>query len=144
MKLEDIVNLWKDDSKVDVSELGRESLRIPDLHHKYFKILSAERLMLRSYERDYNALYKAKYEYYTGVMDQESLNELGWEPWALKVLKQDIPMYLQSDPDMSDLQTKIDIQKEKIELLESVIKMIINRGFQIKNAIDWEKFKVGA
>lgn len=144
MKLEDIVNLWKDDSKVDVSELGRESLRIPDLHHKYFKILSAERLMLRSYERDYNALYKAKYEYYTGVMDQESLNEKGWEPWALKVLKQDIPMYLQSDPDMSDLQTKIDIQKEKIELLESVIKMIINRGFQIKNAIDWEKFKVGA
>lgn len=144
MKLEDIVNLWKDDSKVDVTELGRASLHIPELHHKYFKILSAERLTLRSLERDYKTLYRAKYEYYTGVMDQESLTKLGWEPWALKVLKQDIPMYLESDPDMSTVQSKIDIQKEKIELLESVIKMIINRGFQIKNAIDWEKFKVGA
>lgn len=144
MKLEDIVNLWKDDCKVDGTELGRESLRTPDLHHKYFKILSAERLTLRSYERNYKSLYRAKYEYYTGVMDQDALNELGWQPWALKVLKQDIPMYLESDPDMSELQSKIDLQKEKIELLESVIKMIINRGFQIKNAIDWEKFKVGA
>ena len=33
--------------------------------------------------------------------------------------------------------------KEKIEFLESVIRTINNRGFQIKNAIDWEKFKVG-
>lgn len=144
MKLEDIINNWKQDSVVDATELGRESLRIPELHHKYFKILSMERLTLREYERHYKTLYRAKYEYYMGVMDEDSLKKMGWEPWALKVLKQDMPMYMDSDPDMSELQTKIDIQKEKIELLESIIKNVINRGFQIKNAIDWERFKVGA
>lgn len=35
------------------------------------------------------------------------------------------------------------MQLEKIELLESVIKTFTNRGFNIKAAIEWEKFKVG-
>lgn len=144
MKLEHIIDSWKEDCQVDITELGRESLRIPDLHHKYFKTLSAERLTLRGLEKQYKSLYRTKYEYYTGVMDQDTLEERGWEPWSLKVLKQDIPMYMESDVDVSDLQSRIDLQKEKIELLESIIKMVINRGFQIKNAIDWERFKVGA
>ena len=144
MKLEDIINSWKQDSVVDSTELGRESLRLPELHHKYFKILSAERLALRALEQSYKEMYKVKYEYYMGFMDEDELNEHGWEPQPLKILKQDLPIYIDSDPDLSSIQQKIVIQKEKLELLDSVIKMIINRGFQIKNAIDWEKFKVGA
>jgi hypothetical protein len=27
--------------------------------------------------------------------------------------------------------------------LENVIRSLVNRGFNIKSAIDWEKFKVG-
>ena len=33
--------------------------------------------------------------------------------------------------------------QEKINYVESIIKMINNRGFQIKSAIDWIKFKHG-
>jgi hypothetical protein len=39
---------------------------------------------------------------------------------------------------------KIAVQQEKVDVLESIIKSIKDRGFQIKNAIEWERFKVGA
>jgi hypothetical protein len=143
MKFEDIVNEWERDAKMDNTELGTESLRIPLLHHKYFKILSSEALQLRNLERSYKQLHRTKFEYYTGVLSQEELKEYGWEPWGLKILKGDLSLYIESDPDLQQLDAKIDIQKQKLTFVESIVKTVVNRGFLIKNAIDWERFKNG-
>jgi hypothetical protein len=143
MKLDDIMDLWADDARMDDTELGNESLRIPMLHHKYYKIFVQEGLLLKKLEQDYKSLYKLKYEYYMGVLDQETLLERGWNPNPLKILKQDLSIYMEGDDDLQLIQAKIDIQKQKLSFLESAIKTIINRGFLIKNAIEWEKFKVG-
>jgi len=128
---------------MDDTELGNESLRIPMLHHKYYKIFVQEGLLLKKVEQDYKSLYKLKYEYYMGVLDQETLIEKGWDPNPLKILKQDMSIYMEGDADLQLIQAKIDIQKQKLSFLESAIKTITNRGFLIKNAIDWERFKVG-
>lgn len=143
MKFDDIMDLWQQDANMDNSELGEESLKIPQLHHKYYKILVQEGLLLKKYEQDYKAMNKLKFEYYMGVLDEETLRKYDWEPFQLKVLKQDLSTYIDSDEDMQNIQAKIDIQKQKISFLESVVKMVSNRGFLIKNAIDWERFKVG-
>lgn len=143
MKLDDIMDLWADDARMDDTELGNESLRIPMLHHKYYKIFVQEGLLLKKVEQDYKSLYKLKYEYYMGVLDQETLVEKGWDPNPLKILKQDLSIYMEGDDDLQLIQAKIDIQKQKLSFLESAIKTITNRGFLIKNAIDWERFKVG-
>ena len=143
MKLDDIMDLWADDARMDDTELGNESLRIPMLHHKYYKIFVQEGLLLKKVEQDYKSLYKLKYEYYMGVLDQETLLEKGWNPNPLKILKQDMSIYMEGDVDLQLIQAKIDIQKQKLSFLESAIKTITNRGFLIKNAIDWERFKVG-
>lgn len=143
MKLDDIMDLWADDARMDDTELGNESLRIPLLHHKYYKIFVQEGLLLKKLEQDYKSLYKLKYEYYMGVLDQETLLEKGWDPNPLKILKQDLSIYMEGDNDLQLIQAKIDIQKQKLSFLESAIKTITNRGFLIKNAIDWERFKVG-
>ena len=143
MKLDDIMDLWADDARMDDTELGNESLRIPMLHHKYYKIFVQEGLLLKKVEQDYKSLYKLKYEYYMGVLDQETLLEKGWNPNPLKILKQDLSIYMEGDDDLQLVQAKIDIQKQKLSFLESAIKTITNRGFLIKNAIDWERFKVG-
>lgn len=143
MKLDDIMDLWADDARMDDTELGNESLRIPMLHHKYYKIFVQEGLLLKKVEQDYKSLYKLKYEYYMGVLDQETLIEKGWDPNPLKILKQDMSIYMEGDADLQLIQAKIDIQKQKLSFLESAIKTITNRGFLIKNAIDWERFKVG-
>ena len=76
-------------------------------------------------------------------MIQSDLEERGWDPNPLKILKSDLSLYIDSDKDIINHNLKVAYQKEKIDFLESVIRTINNRGFQIKNAIDWEKFKVG-
>lgn len=143
MKFDDIMSTWEQDSRMDDTELGAESLKIPLLHHKYYKLYVQEALQLKAFEQEYKSLYRLKYEYYMGVLDQETLAEKGWDPNPLRILKQDLSIYIDSDEDLQRVQAKIDIQKQKASFLESAIKTITNRGFLIKNAIDWERFKVG-
>ena len=143
MKLDDIMMMWEQDSKMDKTELGDESLKIPLLHHKYYKLFVEEGLLLKKLEQDYKSMYKLKYEYYMGVLDQETLTEMNWEPNSLKILKQDLSIYTDADQDLQRIQAKIDIQKQKLSFLESAIKAVSNRGYLIKNAIDWNRFKVG-
>ena len=144
MNFQNIMSMWEADAKMDNTELGEESLKIPLLHHKYYKIFVEEGLAYRKYESEYKVLYKQKFEYYMGIMDQDTLQALGWEPNPLKILKQDLPTYIEADTDLQAIQSKLDVQKSKVSFVESIIKTISNRGFLIKNAIDWERFKVGA
>ena len=143
MQLDELFENWGKDCDIDRAELGNESTRIPQLHFKYFKFLSNERLLLKKLESEYTVLHKCKWDYYQRIMTLEDLQEKGWEQQPLKILKTDLPQYIGSDGDIIKMNQKIAYQKEKIEFLESVIRTINNRGFQIKNAIDWEKFKVG-
>lgn len=144
MKLTEIQDMWALDAKVDRTELGEESLRIPQLHSKYYNLFSNERMSLRQAESAYKELFKLKFEYYNGTISEEDLRNNGWEPFMLRVLKSDINVYIQADPDLGKLQMKIDLQQEKVDFLESIIKNLPARGYQIKAALDWEKFKVGA
>ena len=144
MKLEDIYEEWKKDSDIDKTELGNEALKIPKLHHKYYQMFTHERLLLRKYEADFKNLKLSKYEFYTMGPTEESRDK-GWQlPARGMILKSDLPMYMEADKDIIDMSLRIGMQQEKIELLESIIKSLVNRGFQIKSAIEWTKFTMGA
>jgi hypothetical protein len=144
MKLDEIYSEWKKDSDIDMTSLGDESIKIPKLHHKYFQVYSSEKLLLRKYEAELKQLKLSKYEFYTQGPSKES-QEKGWTiPARGMILKQEVSMYLDGDQDIIDLSLKIGYQQEKVELLESIIKSLTNRGFQIKAAIDWHKFTMGA
>lgn len=143
MKLEEIYDAWKQDSQIDRTELGEESIKIPKLHHKYFQVYSSEKLLLRKQESDMKKLKLQKYEFYTQGHTEET-RSLNWElPAKGLILKSDIPMYIEADDDIIKLSLRIGMQQEKVELLESIIKSLTNRGFQIKAAIDWSKFTMG-
>lgn len=142
MKLDDIYDMWGIDSEVDKTELGEESLKIPKLHNKYFKVYSAEKLLLRKYESEMKALKLQKYEFYTMGPTEDTPNTWKLPPRGM-ILKTDLPMYIEGDKDIIDMSLKIGLQQEKVELLESIIKSLTNRGFQIKAAIDWYKFTMG-
>lgn len=144
MKIESIFAEWEKDSEPDRTELGNEALIIAKLHHKYFRILSQERLTRRQLENDLKVLRLEKYEFYTQGPTKETMDK-GWQmPPIGKILKSDVQNYIEADSDIINLSLKIGIQNEKIDFLESVIKLLMNRGFHIKAAIDWEKFKMGA
>lgn len=143
MNITELTELWKADSEIDRTELGDESLKIPKLHSKYYNLFIQERLLLKKLEGEYKQLYRVKFEYFNGILSEEELEEYNLEPFALKILKTDLPIYIESDKDLQTLQAKIAVQKEKIDFLESIIKSLTNRGFQIKSAIDWAKFTHG-
>lgn len=143
MTLEQIFELWQIDSQIDSTNLSSASLDIPKIHNKYLKMFSEERLKLKKFEQDGKALYRIKSEYYAGTLDHETLTEKGWEPNPLKILRSDIPTFLEGDNDIIAHNLKVAVQKEKVETLESIIRSLNNRGFLIKNAIDWQRFQNG-
>jgi hypothetical protein len=143
MKLEEIFEEWSKDSDIDRTELGSESLKIAKLHVKYYKMFSNERLVLKKMEFDHKVLYKNKCEWLNGTMDQETLKELDWKPNYLKIMKSELSMYVDADQDIIKSNLKLSIQQEKVSVLESIIKSIHGRSFNIRAAIDWEKFKTG-
>ena len=143
MTLQEIQTLWSKDAEVDRSALGEEASKIPQLHSKYFKIFATERLKLRQMELVSKQLYTDLWEYYQGNFDYEMCEEKGWEPFQLKILKSDITFYIDRNQDWVDSQLKLAMQKEKVDFLESIIKSLNGRGFNINAAINWEKFKVG-
>jgi hypothetical protein len=140
MKLEEIFDEWNNDVKIDKTELGDELIKIPILHNKYYKILSSERLLLKSYETKMKQLKLDKYEFFTQGPNEET-EKLGWKlPPKGMVLKADLPMYMDADQDIIKLSLKIGLQQEKIEFLVSIIKSLTNRGYNLKSAVDWQKF----
>ena len=143
MKLEEITSLWEQDSKIDKTELAEESLKIPQLHHKYYKIYSNEKLILRKLNTEYKQLRLEKYEFYTQGPNEET-DEKGWKlPASGRILKADVLQYIEADTDLINLSLKIGIQEEKIEFLESIIKTLNNRGYNIHTALEFIKFMNG-
>ena len=143
MKLEDIQELWNRDREIDYTELGTESIRIPQIHDKYLKIYTDERIKLRGLEFELSKLVRAKTDWYAGRMSQEELEERGWDQFLGRLLKNEISNYIDSDNDVIKIKQHIAILQEKNNYLDSIIKMVSNRGFQIKNALDWLKFSHG-
>lgn len=143
MKLEDIFKEWGCDCKVDDVALDKESLKIPTLHNKYLKMYTSENLNLKRMMHQYKEMERDKFEYYSGKMCEEDLAERGWDQFDHKLLKQDIPRYLDSDPILIELLLKIDYQKEKVEAIKSILSSINSRSFNIGNAIKWQQFLNG-
>ena len=142
MKIEEVEALWEQDIKIDRTELDSESLKIPSLHSKYYKIYLREKVQLKAEEQSYKQFYKLKHEYYTGKLSQTELNELGWEPFQF-LLKNELQVYMESDKEMCDRLLKLNVQREKVQFLEDIIKTLNTRGFLIKNAIDFIRFTNG-
>ena len=67
MKLSDLQQMWSEDCKIDETNLGKESARVPMLHAKYINFLSSTRLNLRKAESDYFNCRRKKYRYYRRV-----------------------------------------------------------------------------
>lgn len=143
MKTDELILEWAKDSEIDRTELGKESLKIPQLHSKYLKEFYLAKSTYVKLTADYKRLYKLKHQYYQGILSKEELDELGWEQQPLKILKTDIPVYMESDTDLQTLQQRLQLVEDKIGIIENIIKTLNNRGYLIKNAVEWEKFKMG-
>jgi hypothetical protein len=140
MDNETLRQMIQKDLHIKDAELDTESLRIPQLHNKYLNMLHDEKIMLQALRVKRKMLLRDKWEYYTGKMNEDTLKQKGWEPFNLKILKQDVDMYIESDSDMIAIESKVFMQQERVEFLQETVKAINNLQWHIRDAIAWRKF----
>jgi len=141
MDLEQLQKESEKDLKIDNELLDIESLKTPELYGKYLQIHIRWNLLSKQAESEYKKLLRQKWEYYGGKSDPKVYQE---KPFDLKILKQDIPVYLESDEDLIQAKHKVEYLNAMCDYAEKVCRMINNRGFQIKNAIEWKRFLEGS
>lgn len=140
MKIEEYIDDWQQDSKIDNTELGIESLKIPELHSKWLRALTRERQKLKSLLIKKQQLNKTLHEYFSGDLNNpEDLERIKREPFLKKVLKTDLPSYIDTDSDMIELNLRIVYQQELVDVLDEIIKSINSRNWVIRNAVEWYK-----
>ena len=141
MDLDKIQEMWQKDSVIDPDNLHDESLKIPQLHSKYYTVYNTIMLLRERAQESYNRVKLERYNYYTGKATAEVYAE---EPFPYKVREKDaIQRYLDADQKLSAVDMKIKYYNVTLKFLEEIIKNISNRTFQIKNAIEWQKFQAG-
>ena len=140
MKIEEIELLWESDSKIDSVDLKGESLKIPQLHQKYFKILNQEILTFKYLESQQNIIRKKLWAYYTGISVDENKNQVFPVKKGQKFTKDDINAFIDGDQEYQNTKLKMEYHEQIIKYLESIIKEISQRTWNIKNAIEWHKF----
>ena len=88
---------------------------------------------------DYLRMRKVKWEYYTGKLSKEELEQYGWEPFQF-TLKSDISTYLESDTDLIKLLEKKIYHEESVSVVEAIMSELKQRTWQLRDFITWERF----
>jgi len=141
MNLESIQEMWEKDSKIDPDNLHIESLNIPVLHAKYFDLYNTIFLLRKKAEQQKRNIRHERYEYFSGKADPEVYIE---NPFPKKIRDKDtMQKYLDADEKLSTVCLKIDYYDTMLVYLESILKIVQNRTYQIKNAIEFMRFNAG-
>ena len=144
--LKKVHEMWQEDSTINNNQLDETSRQTPKLHSKYLQLWSTAKLELRRTEFEQKKLLKEKWLYYNGKMDQETLQQKGWDPDpfdGLKILKGEMDYYYDSDPEIQKSEEKIQYWKTVIEKLTEIIDNLKWRHQTISNIIKWKQFESG-
>ena len=134
MNLDTLNDMWEKDSQLNDEKLDHDSLEIPKLHAKYLRLYNNFNTLKDEAELDVKRTYRQRWEYYTGKADK---------PFPLKLIKTDVPIYLEADEVYSKSVLKLKYYNQMVEALKAIMQAINNRSFYIKNAIEFAKFLKG-
>ena len=139
--LDKIQEMWESDSKMNQDELDAESLKIPQLHAKYYDIYNVTLTLRKQTETAYSKILLERRQYYQG---KETAAVYAEEPFPFKVRdKDDLKLYLDADEKLKKLSLKREYYDMMLRYTEEILKQISNRTYQIKNAIEWRRFTSG-
>lgn len=135
--VEEVLDQWDIDSKIDNTQLDQESSKIDSLHAKYVRELTLTNKQILKLDSIQKKLYIKKKLYYEGKGSTEEYKE---NPLDIKILKGDIGKFIDSDKDMVAVDSAIQSQRIKKDTLESIIRQISYRSMSIKNTISYLTF----
>ena len=133
--------MWDRDANIDPDNLHNESLKIPQLHSKYYTVYNTISLLREKARESYNRIRLERHNYYTGKAPAEVYAE---DPFPYKVREKDaIQRHMEADEKLNVIDMKIKYYDVTLKFLEEIIRNISGRTYQIKNAIEWQKFQSG-
>jgi len=139
--LDVIQKMWEKDSIIDIDNLHTESLNILILHAKYFDLYNNTLLLKKKAEQQKKNIRHQKYEYFTGKADPTVYIE---NPFPKKIRdKETLQGYMDSDEKLSQISLKVEYYEVILSYIDSILKQLFQRNYQIKNAIDFMKFTSG-
>tara|TARA_B110000116_G_scaffold85931_1_gene74741 strand:- start:3967 stop:4377 length:411 start_codon:yes stop_codon:yes gene_type:complete len=134
MKIDELEKSVDADVYIDETILAKESLSTPVKHNKYLKLLLRERLKLKKLRNELYKVSLGRTNYYNGSDP---------DPFDYVLKDREVKDYVRVDPIVVEAEAKVTLQEEIVKYLEEVCKMFMNRGFQIKNALDFLKWTSG-
>ena len=141
INLETIQQMWEKDAHIDIDNLHTESLNIPILHAKYFELYNTIILLRKKAEQQRRNIRHERYEYYSGKADPDVYED---NPFPKKIRDKDtLQKYLDADTKLSDIALKVEYYDTILNYIESILKVIQNRTYQIKNASEFIRFSAG-
>ena len=140
MNINELKEMCTKDTKIDITDLDGYSISIPELANKYHQLAYLEKNLVRYLKSEYKIIRLSRWKYYSGKADPKEYED---EPFDLKVLKNDIDLFLDGDVQVLTIKNKLEEQEEKIKLIEDTAKVIQNASFNISNTIKWKKFLAG-
>ncbi len=144
MTLDELQAQWKKDSYINPNDIGLESIKTSSYHSFYLSELSTHKARIIKLENDYATAKKFKIKYYNGELTKEELLEHSLEQYQGKrLLKSDMDSFLAGDEQIQLIMQKVQYTSIIIAFLESVIKNLNNRNYEISNFINITKFNAG-
>ena len=137
MTIEDIMEMWGEDSHIDDKDLDNESLKIPNLHQKYLNIYSKEKRKQSDLKPHRKVLFQQRREVVISKNGRPPEHNIGISNSELE------NHYVAADESLQKAEKILNEQEGKVDYLKSVLSMIENRSFHINNAINWRKFVAG-
>lgn len=140
MKMDEYRNIADVDLKLNLDEIDRKSVELPLIQGKWLKFFSDEALILKELKIRQREILRDRWLYYSGKADPDVYRD---EPLDLKILKTDMDIFLDSDKKVTDIQRRVELQQEKVNYIENVLKTLNNMQWNIRNAIEYLKFSHG-
>lgn len=139
--LETLQKMWNEDSKIDPDNLHTESLNIPTLHAKYYDLYNNLMLLRKKAEQQKKNIRHERYEYYSGKADPDVYIQ---NPFPKKIRdKETMAKYLDADERLSGVSLKCEYYDVMLKFIEDILKMIYQRTYHVRNAIEYMRFQSG-
>lgn len=144
MTLEALHTAWAADQELSFERPDKMIRDVPLLHAKWWQYYTQERQRYLVIKEEYDDLRRAKFEWYLGRLDETEREKRGWPHQHLRIVRQEVDTYLNSDAELLPYSKKLEHQELKLKFVEDVIKHINGRGYLIRSYIDYLKFSQGA
>jgi hypothetical protein len=144
MNLSELKLQWARDCIIDENDLGGAAIKTSNLHSFYINENINIKLQLVKLQMELATLQVARGRYFRGEMPTAELKEREWEQWPYKTLRTDVVSMVAASPDVERILARIEYLQIIIWFLDSVLSEIKSRSFNIRNAIEFLKWRSGA